>query len=63
MAVKVAMSHTVRHQLMNPSNSRKASNSRDFGKSQDPSSNRNASFKQGTPLGEGTNSELGASLL
>jgi hypothetical protein len=30
--------------------------SRDVGNSRDPSSNRNASFKQGTPLGEGTNS-------
>ncbi len=32
-----------------PTNSRKASNSRDVGYSKDPSSNRNASFKKGTP--------------
>jgi hypothetical protein len=41
VAVKVAVSHAVRH----PSNSRKASNSRDVGNSKDPSSNSHASFK------------------
>jgi hypothetical protein len=40
----------------NENPSRKASNSRDVGNSKDPSSNRNASFKQWTPLGEGSNS-------
>jgi hypothetical protein len=36
--------------------SRKASNSRYVGNAKDPSNNRKASFKQGTPAGEGTNS-------
>ena len=34
----------------------KASKSRDVGNGKDHSSNRNASFKQGTPAGEGTTS-------
>ncbi len=42
----------------NPSNGRKASNSRDVGNSKDPipNSNRSASFKQGTKAREDTTS-------
>jgi hypothetical protein len=58
VAIKLAVSYAVRHQLMTPlqQQEKKASISRDVNHSKDPRSNRNASFKQGAPAGEGTTS-------